>query len=665
MICKNCNTEFDTGKVKPGETIRCPGCGKLYQRKPAPSASAEKPAQTDVKKPRAAAKAAPKKRSYGGLVAVLCVAAFLTLAAVAGITTYLLAPDVFHKVTFGIFEGKPAKTEVDPYVIVSAETKSYYTDGTEQESSTVRYAYTQSGLLHAAYIDDDTVFSINYTYDANGYPSVINVYGTNILVETERTKDGVVYVTFHGDEFDAFGFIINVCKDCSLIKNADLSNGTDTVRIRNGEIVFCSFDNEEQERTYANERHADGTRTVSWEDSSSDPYFSDGVSVQSNKLSFEYDAKGRLHRISILRSDRYHDQEETLLCEYQYFKELHDDNTATDHGFIVHAEGEDLDEFLDGKGLDAYCSLYHYDQTGVLVWEESLKLWEESLKFLPSGEMEKSQRFYKNNNLVQTVCEDFSSDNTLDSQTIVTYVPLSQASETETDAKADDPQRPSPEVSSITAAPVDNMPYSVPAETASVLEPTTTLAPVSNVPETSEPTSEPTATPTSEPTATPTNEPTTEPTATPTAKPTATPSPSPTPVIVQYGTITNVTKRGTVRIGPSEDSERIGALAKGSIVEVLEIGENYTKIRYSGGVAYIHTSLFTFSATGKIVNVNSRATVRSQPTSESDRLGTVDKGKSVTVLESVGEWVKIQYGSKIGYVFGEYVKIDVTKKLLD
>ena len=652
MICKNCNTKFDTSKVKPGETIRCPGCGKLYQRKAAPSASAEKPAQTDVKT-RAAAKAAPKKRSYGGLVAVLCVAAFLTLAAVAGITTYLLAPDVFHKVTFGLFEDKPAKTVYDLYVIVSAETKSYYMDGTEQESSTVRYTYTQSGLLHAAYTENDTAFSVNYTYDDNGYPSVINVYGTNILVETERTKDGIVYVTFHGDEFDAFGFIINLCKDCSLYKNADLSNGTDTVRIRNGEIVFCSFDNEEQERIYANERHADGTRTVSWEDSSSDPYFSDGVSVQSNKLSFEYDAKGRLHKIVILRSDRYHDQEVTLYCEYQYFKELHDDNTATDHGFIVHAEGEDLDEFLDGKELDAYSSLYHYDQTGALVWEESLKLWEESLKFLPSGEMEKSQRFYKNNNLVQTVCEDFSSGNTLDSQTIITYAPLSQALETETDAKADDSQRPSPEVSSITTAPVDNMPYSVPAETASVLEPTTTLAPVSNVPETPEPTSEPTATPTSEPTATPT------------AEPTATPSPSPTPVIVQYGTITNVTKRGTVRIGPSEDSERIGALAKGSIVEVLEIGEHYTKIRYSGGVAYIHTSLFTFSATGKIVNVNNRATVRSLPTSESDRLGTVDKGKSVTVLESVGEWVKIQYGSKIGYVFGEYVKIDVTDKLMD
>ena len=352
-----------------------------------------------------------------------------------------------------------------------------------------------------------------------------------------------------------------------------------------------------------------------------------------------------------LCSDRYHDQEETLHCEYQYFKELHDDNTATDHGFIVQAEGEDLDKFPDGKGLSAYGSSYHYDQTGALVWEESLKL---SLKFLPSERIEKSQRFYKNNNLVQTVWEDFSSGNTL---AIITYAPLSQALEAETDAKADDPQRPSPEVSSITAAPVDNMPYSVPAETASVLEPTTTLAPVSNVPETPEPTSEPTATPT--------NEPITEPTATPTAKPTATPSPSPTQVIVQYGTITNVTKRGTVRIGPSEDSERIGALAKGSIVEVLEIGENYTKIRYSGGVAYIHTSLFTFSATGKIVNVKNRAIVRSEPTSESERLGTVDKGKSVTVLESVGEWLKIQYGNKIGYVFGEHVKIDVTKKLLD
>jgi uncharacterized protein YgiM (DUF1202 family) len=132
-----------------------------------------------------------------------------------------------------------------------------------------------------------------------------------------------------------------------------------------------------------------------------------------------------------------------------------------------------------------------------------------------------------------------------------------------------------------------------------------------------------------------------------------------------YGTITNVKTRGTVRIAPYEDSERIGAIPKGAIVIVLEIGDNYTKIRYSGGDAYVHTSLFTFSAEGKVVNVNNRATVREQPDSESERLGAIDRGRTVTVLETVGEWVKIRYGNRIGYLFGEYVEINVTMDLLD
>ncbi len=132
-----------------------------------------------------------------------------------------------------------------------------------------------------------------------------------------------------------------------------------------------------------------------------------------------------------------------------------------------------------------------------------------------------------------------------------------------------------------------------------------------------------------------------------------------------YGTITNVNTRGTVRIGPSEDSERIGAIKKGSIVIVLDIGEEYTEILYSGGVAYVHTSLFTFSAKGIIVNVNNKATVRAEPTSESERLGAVKKGKSITVLAFDGKWMKIEYNGGIGYVFGEYVQIDVTMDLMD
>lgn len=132
-----------------------------------------------------------------------------------------------------------------------------------------------------------------------------------------------------------------------------------------------------------------------------------------------------------------------------------------------------------------------------------------------------------------------------------------------------------------------------------------------------------------------------------------------------YGTITNVNTRGTVRKGPSEDSKRIGAIAKGSIVIVLDIGEDYTEILYSGGTAYVHTKLFTFSAKGKIVNVKNKATVRSEPDSESERLGAINKGKSITALSFDGKWVKIEYDGGIGYVFGEYVQIDVTMDLMD
>ena len=55
------------------------------------------------------------------------------------------------------------------------------------------------------------------------------------------------------------------------------------------------------------------------------------------------------------------------------------------------------------------------------------------------------------------------------------------------------------------------------------------------------------------------------------------------------GTVVKVNNRVTVRVAPDENSERLGAINKGNAVEVIEIDGDWAMIVYKNGIAYIHS----------------------------------------------------------------------------
>lgn len=633
MICKYCNTVFDTSRVRPGERVRCPGCGQSYLRKAAPSVPSvpEKPAYEP--KPQAASKRkAAREKPSVGLIVVLIVFIVLLLTVIAGILTYVFAPDTFQRITSGKLEKKQAESINDPYVTVSSRAVRYNDDGSERDASVTAFAYEPNGLVRFATVDGEQTF-ISYEYDGNGYPSKITIWqpgyddSCEISVKTEHKADGITRVTMTNE--DEFGFMWDLgfmFAYFSLYRNADLTDGTDLIQIRDGEVVFSRLHEQGTLHTTEVQKNRDGSRTVV-------EVYENTDSASYSKMIAQYDANGRL------RKTKQQTGEASAVVTLQYFREETEDTEGfLENGIVVDVQGDSTLIAEDYQALGGIAKRYRYDESGELTEEETFDL----IHTEPT-----KQEFYENGDLVRAVYNTYFDDR-LYLQAITELAPLSEASrrnheQTPQSAAvipspaAQPEQRPSeqPEQSTETPAPI------MPAEA---------LTP------------EPTEPPTPAPTPEPTQEPTEPPTPTPDA--TTVPTPDEDESFL-YGTITNVKKRGTVRIGPSENSERIGAIAKDAIVIVLDIGEEYTKIRYSGGVAYVHTKLFTFSAKGKIVNVNNRATVRSQPDSESDRLGAIDKGKSVTVLEFDGTWMKIEYNGGIGYVFGEYVQVDVTMDLLD
>lgn len=66
-----------------------------------------------------------------------------------------------------------------------------------------------------------------------------------------------------------------------------------------------------------------------------------------------------------------------------------------------------------------------------------------------------------------------------------------------------------------------------------------------------------------------------------------------------------------------------------------------------------------FAVTGEITEIT--VNLRKEPSTDSKKIMYVTQDDKVEVLEKVGEWYKIKFEGKTGYVFGKYLKVDDSK----
>ena len=66
-----------------------------------------------------------------------------------------------------------------------------------------------------------------------------------------------------------------------------------------------------------------------------------------------------------------------------------------------------------------------------------------------------------------------------------------------------------------------------------------------------------------------------------------------------------------------------------------------------------------FAVTGEITEIT--VNLRKEPSTDSKKIMYVTQDDKVEVLEKVGDWYKIKFEGKTGYVFGEYLKVDDSK----
>lgn len=135
--------------------------------------------------------------------------------------------------------------------------------------------------------------------------------------------------------------------------------------------------------------------------------------------------------------------------------------------------------------------------------------------------------------------------------------------------------------------------------------------------------------------------------------------------------IADVRKYVNVRTEPNTDSAIVGKIYNGAVAQILSIAgeENDWFQIVSGNVeGYIKAEFFLYGDAAVAVIDDyvtryatvqaNRLNVRKEPDIASSRIGYIDKGEKVKILENLGEWLKVQYTDRsTGYVAAEYVTV--------
>lgn len=135
--------------------------------------------------------------------------------------------------------------------------------------------------------------------------------------------------------------------------------------------------------------------------------------------------------------------------------------------------------------------------------------------------------------------------------------------------------------------------------------------------------------------------------------------------------IANVNHYVNVRLGPNTDSAIVGKIYDGAVAQILDVAgedDDWFQIVSGNVEGYIKSEFFLYGdAAAEVIDeyvtkyatvIADRLNVRETPDLDGKRIGYIDEGEQVKILEEDGDWLKVAYtDSKEGYIAAEYVTI--------
>lgn len=141
-------------------------------------------------------------------------------------------------------------------------------------------------------------------------------------------------------------------------------------------------------------------------------------------------------------------------------------------------------------------------------------------------------------------------------------------------------------------------------------------------------------------------------------------------VIEEWGNrcMANVKEYVTIRTEANAEAEAVGRLYKGGAAEILEQGEEWTKVVSGDCEGYIANQYLAFGKEAKAVAerdcsfvatiIADTLKVRSEASEESKTKDLIGFGEKVNVQEEVDGWLKIEYGEESAYIKAEYASVE-------
>ena len=141
-------------------------------------------------------------------------------------------------------------------------------------------------------------------------------------------------------------------------------------------------------------------------------------------------------------------------------------------------------------------------------------------------------------------------------------------------------------------------------------------------------------------------------------------------IMIEWGNLCmpNVKEYVTIRTEADKDSEAVGRLYKGGAAEVIEYGDEWTKVVSGDCEGYIATEYLEFGADAKEIaqrdcsNVATVTTqtlkVRAEASEDSKTKDLIGLGEKADVIGEENGWLKIKYEDGEAHIKAEYATVE-------
>jgi uncharacterized protein YgiM (DUF1202 family) len=118
--------------------------------------------------------------------------------------------------------------------------------------------------------------------------------------------------------------------------------------------------------------------------------------------------------------------------------------------------------------------------------------------------------------------------------------------------------------------------------------------------------------------------------------------------------------RLNVRDRPGFDGAKIGSLAKGAVIDILEKHGDWLEIGFNEQSAFVHEEYVEFVDAGSPKQGTVSAdvlNVRRAPRGSGEIIGSLSYDTEVNILSRVGRWYEIRFNESTAFVHGDFIRI--------